>query len=87
MALTHTCQTGICLRLQEIRKYDALVADMDKNAVAQDALLADVGRNMAAFRGVFDVEAWRRQCEGAAAGVKEVSGCSICMQCSFQCNQ
>lgn len=57
---------------QEIKKYDSLVADVDKNLAAQDALLAATGGANASFRTLFDVTGWRSACEAAAAGVREV---------------
>eukprot|EP00198_Chlamydomonas_reinhardtii_P012800 XP_001702137.1 programmed cell death protein 6-interacting protein [Chlamydomonas reinhardtii] len=56
---------------EEIKKYDSLVADVDKNLAAQDALLAATGGANASFRTLFDVTGWRSACEAAAAGVRE----------------
>ncbi|KAG2435427.1 hypothetical protein HYH02_011927 [Chlamydomonas schloesseri] len=56
---------------EEIKKYDSLVADVDKNLAAQEALLGAAGGANASFRAIFDVTGWRAACEAAAAGVRE----------------
>ncbi|GLC38437.1 hypothetical protein PLESTB_001578000 [Pleodorina starrii] len=56
---------------EELKKYDTLIADVDKNLAAQDNLLAATAATNTAFRSVFDVNGWRAACEAAAAGVRE----------------
>ncbi|GFR44800.1 hypothetical protein Agub_g6135, partial [Astrephomene gubernaculifera] len=56
---------------EELKKYDPLIADVDKNLAAQESLLAATGAANATFRALFDVNGWRAGCEAAAAGVRE----------------
>ncbi|KAG2490070.1 hypothetical protein HYH03_011535 [Edaphochlamys debaryana] len=56
---------------EELKKYDPLVADVDKNLAAQEALLGATGAANASFRALFDVAGWRSGCEAAAAGIRD----------------
>ncbi|GIM12801.1 hypothetical protein Vretimale_16038 [Volvox reticuliferus] len=56
---------------EELKKYDTLIADVDKNLAAQDSLLAATKAANSTFRTLFDVDGWRMACEAAATGVRE----------------
>lgn len=57
---------------QELKKYDTLIADVDKNLAAQDSLLAATEAVNTTFRSLFDVNGWRMACETAATSIREV---------------
>ncbi|EFJ43641.1 programmed cell death protein 6 interacting protein X [Volvox carteri f. nagariensis] len=56
---------------EELKKYDSLIADVDKNLAAQDSLLAATQAANGTFRALFDVDGWRAACETAATGIRE----------------
>ncbi|WIA35320.1 hypothetical protein OEZ86_003775 [Tetradesmus obliquus] len=55
---------------RELKKYDALKADVAANVGRNAELLAAISRDAQAFKAVFEVPAWRAACEGAAGGIK-----------------
>ncbi|GLI70883.1 hypothetical protein VaNZ11_015904 [Volvox africanus] len=56
---------------EELKKYDTLIADVDKNLAAQDSLLVATKAANSTFRTLFDVDGWRTACETAAMGIRE----------------
>lgn len=55
---------------EELKKYDELKADVDRNVARQAELLGIINKNTAAYRQAFGFREWRQACEGAASGMR-----------------
>ncbi|GAX77401.1 hypothetical protein CEUSTIGMA_g4847.t1 [Chlamydomonas eustigma] len=66
-------QSHEALFASEMKKYDGLEEDVNRNLEFQGKVLTEVEANAMAFQNIFDVNGWRKSCEGAAAGMRESS--------------
>ncbi len=72
-------QSHDALFAAELKKYEPIGADIQRNSEAQAQLLATIDAHNRAFRQAFDINSWRNACNTAAAGTRaEVSGRSVC---------
>ncbi|KAJ9513660.1 hypothetical protein QJQ45_015416, partial [Haematococcus lacustris] len=55
----------------ELKKYEALSADIERNCSAQADLLDRVERDNRLFRLAFDIQGWHNACEAAATDIKQ----------------
>ncbi|KAL6757097.1 BRO1-like domain-containing protein [Haematococcus lacustris] len=55
----------------ELKKYEALSADIERNCSAQADLLDRVERDNRLFRLAFDIQGWHNACETAATDIKQ----------------